>query len=1090
VLFTDVVGSTDVRRSLGDDRADALRRRHDDAIRAAAAEHLGEVVKGTGDGLMLVFPAATQGVAGAVAIQRAVHNLNRALPAPLAVRVGISAGDVAWEGDDCYGTPVVEAARLCDAAEAGQILATEIVRLLVGSRGDHRLEPIGLRSLKGLGEVAVHAVAWDAAADLGLPLPTPLLATETLPLIGRVDEREVLSTAWKRTLDGSPQVALIAGEPGVGKTRLAADAARAVHAEGAAVLFGRSDEELGVAYQPFVEAIAAYAAACDPDALRTQLAGSGELARLVPSLAQRFDLAEPTRADPETERYRLFEAVTALLAAIATSNPTLLVLDDLHWADKATLLLLRHLVRHREEHPLMVVATYRDTDLGRGHPLAEVLADLRREPDLERVVLRGLTESDVLELVETAAGHELDEPTQQLARAIHVETEGNPFFVGQLLRHLVETGGVRVEDGRWVVDRQRLGGIPEGVREVIGKRLSNLQPETNELLAVAAVIGREFDPALLIEASGVDSDGVLDALEEAEGSRLVVPLSGRDDRRSFAHALVRSTLYEEIPTTRRLRIHRRVVDALETRADRGMPCLSELAHHACEAAALGDVDRALRWTRAAADDAVARVAYDEAAALYERVLAVFDPDDPAHRARRGAVLISLSRMLAAAGYGERAHAMALDAAALARAVGSAELLVDAGLVLGGDRSWGEAGAVDREVVEILEEGLAGLGREDSALAARGKARLASELYFLVPEAERRRALSEDAQAMAERIGDPDTLAYVLSCSVWGGWIPGSILERKRRSAAIIELATRSGNLRNLVEGMVWQVVCDSELGDGDAMRQGIARERALAAEIHQPQWEWVAAVHEGAVALMDARFDDAARLSDEALQIGQQLASETVAMFYGVQQFALARARGGLEDMVPLVQMMVDQYPLIPSWRCALAYLYRDLGRREDARREYEHLVVDDFQAIPLDANWQVGMSILAAVCEMLDDVDRAGRLYELLRPVADSMVLGGNPADVLGSGHLPLMLLAVTRGDWDLAAHHRDASLAANDRAGCLTWRIYTELEWGRLLVDRGGPSRAAEARDVLAACRLQAAEVGMTRIVGIVDDLLASLD
>lgn len=657
VLFTDLTGSTEIRRTLGDDRADELRRRHDDAVRRAAAEHLGEVVKGTGDGLMIVFPAAAQGVAGAAAIQRAIHRLGRErdLDALLAVRVGLSSGDVAWDDDDCFGTAVVEAARLCDAAGPGRIVVSEVVRLLAGSRGGHDFEPLGTLELKGLGPLAAYEVRWAPAAAASAPRLPPALANPdgTFPIVGRIHEREQLATAWKLAREGAPHVVLVGGEPGVGKTRLVADLAREAHADGAIVLFGRCDDEMGVPYQPFAEAIAGFAASVtDADDLAAALGTAApDLVRLVPSLSDRVRLDEALRADPETERYRLFEAVSSFLTALSTSSPIVLFIDDLHWAARPTLLLLRHLARHRSSEHLLVVATYRDTDLGRGHPLSEALADLRRESDVVRVVLRGLTEAEVVDLMAGVAGHELDEAGLRLAQEVHAETEGNPFFVGQVLRHLVETGAVQDVDGRWTVSSHRSLGIPEGVREVIGRRLSQLAPATNEVLSVAAVIGREFDRALLVEASGVDEEDVLDALEEAESSRLVVPLEGRprDDRRTFAHALVRSTLYEEIPTTRRLRIHRRVAEALSGRADRGVPCLDQLAHHSCEAAALGDVSGAIRWARAAAEESFARLAYEEAAQWYERAIDVLDPDDPAAVPDRARLRIGMGGALRASG---------------------------------------------------------------------------------------------------------------------------------------------------------------------------------------------------------------------------------------------------------------------------------------------------------------------------------------------------------------------------------------------------------------------------------------------------------
>jgi tetratricopeptide (TPR) repeat protein len=1092
VLFTDLARSTDIRRELGDDRADQLRRRHDDAIRAAAAEHLGETVKGTGDGLMIVFPAAAEGVAGGVAIQRSIYRLSRDVGWSLGVRVGLSAGDVSWEGDDCFGTPVVEAARLCDAAQEGQILVSEVVRLLAGSRGGHRLDAAGTILLKGLGEVTAYEVAWEPAG-IEVPLPIALSPSETLPLIGRVDEREVLATAWKKALEGTPQAVLIAGEPGVGKTRLAGELARRVHTEGAVVLFGRCDEELGVPYQPFAEAIATYAAGVADEALLPQLgAGAGDLARLVPSLATRFaELPEAMRADPETERYRLFEAANALLSAIAVHSPVLLVVDDLHWAARPTLLLLRHIVRQRSVGDLMIVATYRDTDLGRGHPLSEALADLRREPDVERILLRGLDEAEVVEMMTTAAGHELEGEALELAHAVHAETEGNPFFVGQVLRHLAETRAITVEDGRWVVSDPHRLGIPEGVREVIGKRLSQLAPDTNEVLSVAAVIGREFDSRLLTATSGLDPDRVLDALEEAESSRLVTPLRGRDDRRTFAHALVRSTLYEEIPTTRRLRIHRRVAQALEERAARGMPCLEELAHHSCEAAALGDVDGALRWSRAAAQAALDRLAYEEAANHYERALTVLDPDDVALQAERAALHVALARAQRAAGLNEQSRANAFLAADEARTAAQPEILLDAALAIAGDRAWSEAGLPDTGLITLLDEGLAALPEGDSTWRAKGMARLAGELYFYLDESDRRAQLTADALAMAERVGDDDTSAFVLGCALWGSWLPHNSAERRERAHEMLELGRRSGNRAHELTAILWELSCSAELGDGPAFRRGVAREAALAEELHQPEWLWTSLVHRGAEALTEARYDDAAMLVDEALKVGQQVGGETggetVLQMYGVGQFALARARGGLDALVPVVRDLVDQYPLLPAWRCGLAYLYRDLDMADEAREQFEHFAVDDFAGIPSDANWRVGVTMLAAVCHMLDDTARAPKLYEMLLPLADMTILAGMPADILGSMHLPLCLLAVTMRRWDDAEAHQRAAIAANDRMGSRAWNIYTRFEWGRVLFRRGWDGDDRSARDVLGPVVAEARELGMARVVDLSEGLLA---
>jgi len=389
VLFTDLVDSTAMRAALGDDRADEIRRDHDTLLRAAMAEHRGNVVKTLGDGLLATFDSASDAVGAAVAAQHAVTARNRRAPRDdaLSVRIGLSAGDVVWEDDDCFGTPVVEAKRLCDLAEGGSIVVAEVVRLLAGSRGGHGFEPLGPFDLKGLA-VAVSAYRVPVPAGAGGPghgimLPAPLApgGQGSVAFVGRGPERGVLHDAWKEVVaEGHRRVTLIAGEPGVGKTRLAAELAQTAYDDAAIVAFGRCDEDLAVAYQPWVEAINTLVTeSSDGDVARWCATFGGDLARLVPLVADRVPgLPAPLGAEPDTERLRLFEAVVAFFAAVGETVPVLFVLDDLHWADKGSLLMLRHVVRATKPLPMLIVGTYRDTDLDRAHPLADVLADLRR----------------------------------------------------------------------------------------------------------------------------------------------------------------------------------------------------------------------------------------------------------------------------------------------------------------------------------------------------------------------------------------------------------------------------------------------------------------------------------------------------------------------------------------------------------------------------------------------------------------------------------------------------------------------------------------------------------------------------------------
>ncbi|MGH9003952.1 MAG: ATP-binding protein, partial [Acidimicrobiia bacterium] len=464
---------------------------------------------------------------------------------------------------DYFGTPVVVAQRLCDRARGGQILASALVQGLVGNRDDCSFHLLGGLTLKGLAEpVAACEVLWEDQADVAVPLPLPLEREESSVFVGRDDQMLHLEATWEAARSGRRRLVLLAGEPGIGKTRLAAEIARAAHTSGATVLFGRCDDDLGVPYQPFVEALGGYLRqARSPNFGRL----AGELVRLVPEVAERAgDLAAPMRSDPETERYRLFDAVAAWLAGVSADTPAVLVVDDIQWATKPTLLLLTHLIRSAEPMRLLVVACYRDTDLDVTAELADAIADLVRQPGVERLRLGGLDEPGVFAFMEAQARHGLDDDVRGYAAPLQAETGGNPFFVGQVIRHLSETGAVFRRDGRWTSELAPSEvGIPDGVRDVIARRLARLPDETREVLAVAAVLGDTFELEILTQVGGEAEIATLRALDPAIAARLVTEAAGPVPGHRFFHALVRATLYDSLPAARRLELHRRAGEAIE-----------------------------------------------------------------------------------------------------------------------------------------------------------------------------------------------------------------------------------------------------------------------------------------------------------------------------------------------------------------------------------------------------------------------------------------------------------------------------------------------------------------------------------------------
>ncbi|MGH2899355.1 MAG: ATP-binding protein, partial [Solirubrobacteraceae bacterium] len=428
-----------------------------------------------------------------------------------------------------------------------------------------------------------------------------------------------------------------------------------------------------------------------------------------PELRRHLLAADPLAADPESERFRLFDAIDALLAFASRAAPVLVVLDDLHWADKPTLVLLRHLIQSSRPAALLLVATYRETDLARAHPLAEMLADLRREPAVERVLLRGLDESETGALLGDRAAHDVP---PAFVRALHAETAGNPFFVEEVLRHLAETGALRREGPRWTSDRRiEELGIPEGVREVVGRRLSRLSEAANQALGIAAVIGRDFDAATIEVADGPAGDALLDALDEATRAQLTHEVAGAPGRYAFAHALVRQTLYEELGTTRRVRLHWRIGDALEKRFANALDeHQSAIAHHLCEGALAGDPLRAVDASLRASRRAGALVAHEEEVAHARRALGLLDQAGLEEAERRYELLMALGEGLLNLSLDFKGTFLA--AAALARS-----------------RGWGEReargviGATARYDLEALgalgqrrevEQALAALPEQDSA----------------------------------------------------------------------------------------------------------------------------------------------------------------------------------------------------------------------------------------------------------------------------------------------------------------------------------------------------------------------------------------
>ncbi len=861
----------------------------------------------------------------------------------------------------------------------------------------------------------------------------------TSDFVGRGADVAELEAVLERTGSGHGELVLVPGEAGVGKTRLAEEVVDRARAWGMTVAWaGCSEAEMAPAFWPWTQLLRGL--------LETGEDGppaGGPLARLLPEVGG--GVAKGTEVDPELARLELFDAVAAFLRRAAGKRPLLLVIDDLHWADVPSVLLLGVVAPTLRALPAVLLGTYRDVDAPPGSAVTGALPELVRHGRM--LSLGGLTRADVGELVASLTG---STPPARTAATLHRHTGGNPLFVRELVRLLSASGGLeQLEDG------ERPAALPDGVREVLSRRLERLSEECRQLLQAGAAMGQEFGLDEVAEATKRPPGEVLEHLDEAVQAR-VVGAAGLG-RYVFGHALVRGAVYQELGLARRVRLHQQLGEALEARVERGAEVdPAQLAWHFLIAAPGGNAAKALRYTAEAGDRAMAALAYEDAGRLYQQALSALELDRSA--GDRGELLCSLGDARAAAGALPGAREAYREAALVARAAGRADLLARAGLGMGSGSGGFEVPLHDREQIELLEESLTRLDGEVSALRAVVMARLSVALSYAGAE-DRRLTLSREAVSMARRADDPAALAYALAahCDATAG--PAHTEARLEEATEVIALASALGDRGLELMGRRLRLVALLELGDtraADAEVQGFAR---LAEALGQPLYLWYVPLWRGLRAFQDGRLDEAERLTAEAAATGARAHSENAAMLTGVQRWFALRERGRSQEALEanrrlsglVADLGVQTYP-------SLALALAEAGRRAEAGAWLDR-VAGELGAASLDSEWLPMMGELVEALAAYGDHPAAELAYELLLPYRSRFVIEGIGAVSMGSAERHLGVLAGMTGRRDAAAAHFAAALAANRGGGAPLLVAHTLRDAGRFLAD---PEPLAEALSI----------------------------
>ncbi|MGO9454127.1 MAG: ATP-binding protein [Candidatus Binataceae bacterium] len=1052
LLFTDLVNSTEHLQRAGDESGQRLFQAHHKLINDAITSTGGEELEWLGDGALAVFSSSADAVRCAISIEQTARR--PVAGARLEIRIGIHLGEVLKRDGGYFGTPVVVARRLCDEAESGQILCSRIIADLLAARQTFNFRDLGQMALKG---VAAPMQVCEALYERN----DPAAVLNRTPFVGRAEQLQRLSAKLQQACNGQGSIVMLCGEPGIGKTRTLEEFSDLAKQHGAVTIRGACyDAEWQAPYSPFAEAIMEYARLDSAELAALLGKRAPILARIAPGLHGLMgDIPEPVALDKEEERFRLFDAVTQFLVVASQRAPLVLILDDLHWADRGAVAMLSHVAHLVGANSILLIGAYRDAEVDRKHQLAGAVASISRLPNFEKLTLKGLEGKEVADLLGLVGE---DKAPDALVKALGEATDGNPLFIREVLLHLVEEGKILREGQGWTskfsIDEL---GIPEGVRQVVRRRLQKLSADANRLLSVASAFNGAFSFEVAAAAAGLEEKAALSAIDEALDAQLLRPGSNSESF-DFSHAMIRHTLYNELNPARRVRLHRKIAEEMERSwGERTADHAAEVAFQFWRgaAAASSGAERGATYAIAAADNAEAAYDHHEVAAFLRIALDLIGENDP----KRPRLLARLSFALTWALNGEEALKVALEAGErIAPAEGSpsaaefheriARAMFGAGITRGAwqlakkglrhvqsrhDITWASLTEIDINRAEGEDPSNPGILRDSPETHE-----LCEVLRTLPREQLTARNIDPIHFSRKEILEDPSPRARGL----WRGGNLRLTLSLYRQDATECE---RRGAI---VKAMAaWAGVARCQIALGDFVEGQAAIDRAAAMSTGQPSF--------GSMTLAGARTEFHLAMNENWDQllpdIRREFGQSNAAM--GVMEFLKAQGPEVLE---------------LAGARACVACIYAFIGERESALRELNELPA----ALEYGAGWTftyVSTALFAA--RTVWELNSAAHAEVIERNIRKK-VLTPDFRWPSGDSRLALAHLCALQGRYDEAVGWFAKAREVLDEQGARPLRAMVDYDEALMYLRRGAPGDRERTRPLLATASQHFQTLGMT--------------